>query len=58
MLKDVRDGYVSAAAACSLYGVVLAHGGRSIDLPETLALRQRMRAAPGETEATGDLAAE
>ena len=45
------------AAAYSLYGVVLAHGGQRIDHPATLALRRRMRAARDETAGRGDLAA-
>jgi len=53
VLKDVRDGYVSAKSAREHYGIVLTDGGRRIDDAATLALRQRMRAAKEETAAKG-----
>jgi N-methylhydantoinase B len=43
VLADVRDGYVSVAAAEALYGVVLADGGRAVDRPATERLRSRAR---------------
>ncbi|WP_421997899.1 hydantoinase B/oxoprolinase family protein [Reyranella sp.] len=39
VLRDVRDGIVSAAAAERVYGVALAADGRSIDARRTAALR-------------------
>lgn len=43
MLEDVRNGYVSAAAARDLYGVVVTGGGRRWQLDEdaTAALRRQ-----------------
>ena len=39
MLRDVRDGVVSAAAAERDYAVAIAKDGRSIDATRTAALR-------------------
>jgi N-methylhydantoinase B len=45
VLADVREGYVSAAAARTVYGVVLTTDGREIDEPATAAARAAIRAA-------------
>jgi N-methylhydantoinase B len=47
VLKDVTDGYVSAASARDHYGVVLSADNRKFDASATAALRQRLRAAKG-----------
>jgi N-methylhydantoinase B len=50
VVADVREGFVSAARARDVYGVVLTSDGR-VDGPATAAMRVRMRgmrhAAPG-----------
>lgn len=43
VLRDVRDGIVSAEAAARLYGVVVSGDGRSIDDAATIRLREAMR---------------
>jgi N-methylhydantoinase B len=40
VLRDVRDGLVSEAAARDIYGVALKPGGREIDEPATASLRR------------------
>ena len=45
VLDDVRQGYVSVAAAAADYGVILDSTHRQIDQPATLALRAQMRIA-------------
>ncbi|MSQ70325.1 MAG: hydantoinase B/oxoprolinase family protein [Betaproteobacteria bacterium] len=40
VLRDVRDGVVSLAAARDVYGVAIASDGRSVDSAETARLRQ------------------
>ncbi|HEY7386630.1 MAG TPA: hydantoinase B/oxoprolinase family protein [Beijerinckiaceae bacterium] len=56
VLKDVREGYVSAEAALADYGVVLHQDGSTWTLDEDATLTQRAElrsaAAPGETIAT------
>jgi N-methylhydantoinase B len=42
---DVAEGYVTAAAARSVYGVVLAADGRTVDGPATGSAREAIRAA-------------
>jgi N-methylhydantoinase B len=44
VLRDVREGYVSAARAREQYGVVLTAGGDAVDEPATAALRAKLRA--------------
>jgi N-methylhydantoinase B len=39
VLRDVRDGVVSARAAFDLYGVVLREGGKEVDSAATAARR-------------------
>lgn len=46
VLADVRNGYVSAAAARRDYGVALDAGGESVDAAETARLRAARGAAP------------
>jgi N-methylhydantoinase B len=53
VLRDVRDGYVTAQAARELYGVAI--DGKSVDQQATAALRQRMSAGK---DGKGVLAAE
>jgi N-methylhydantoinase B len=48
VLRDVREGYVSAERAREDYGVVLAAGGDDVDLDATAALRGRLRAERGQ----------
>ena len=43
VLEDVIDGKVTAAAAAAEYGVVLAAGGKTIDLAATTLARGRIR---------------
>jgi N-methylhydantoinase B len=43
VLRDVRDGVVSAAAADSVYGVIVSDGGRDIDAYATAARRAALR---------------
>jgi N-methylhydantoinase B len=43
VLADIRDGYVSVAAAEELYGVALEAGGRSVDRTATAQRRTRER---------------
>ena len=50
VLRDVRDGIVSRAAAREVYGVVIASDGRSIDDAATMLERERRRAAEQATE--------
>lgn len=45
VLADVRDDYVSEAAARDLYGVVLTPDGRAVDEAATATRRAQMRAA-------------
>jgi N-methylhydantoinase B len=45
VLRDVREGYVSAEKATELYGVVLTADGQDVDATATSALRARLRAA-------------
>ncbi len=45
VLRDVREGYVSAEAALRSYGVVLLDGDRGVDLVATRRERERVRAA-------------
>jgi N-methylhydantoinase B len=49
VLADVLDGYVGAAAARELYGVVLTADGRAVDQPATDALRHRLRTQQGSS---------
>jgi N-methylhydantoinase B len=49
VLKDVRNEFVSVAAARADYGVVIA--GDAVDEPATMALRGQMRAARNWAEA-------
>ena len=56
VLQDVIDGYVSAAAARSLYGLVLTAAGRGFDKTATLALRQRMRMKQAEAKGVSEAA--
>jgi N-methylhydantoinase B len=44
VLRDVLEGYISAAAAREQYGVVLGAVERAVDEPATNELRQRLRA--------------
>ena len=46
--SDVLNGKVSPELAATDYGVVISAGRYSPDLLETAALRERMRALPGE----------
>lgn len=46
VLEDVRDGYVSAAAARDTYGVVL--DGAAVDAAATAAARQLLRQGPSD----------
>ncbi|MSP67857.1 MAG: hydantoinase B/oxoprolinase family protein [Alphaproteobacteria bacterium] len=50
VLRDVRDGIVSADAAKRDYGVVIAAGGRTLDAPATTALRARRAAERAAAE--------
>jgi N-methylhydantoinase B len=45
VLADVREGYVTDAAAKRVYGVVAAADGRSVDADATTAAREALRAA-------------
>jgi N-methylhydantoinase B len=45
VLRDVREGYVSAAKARELYGVVLAADARAVDGAATDSLRAELKAA-------------
>jgi len=45
VLRDVRDGVVSAEAAREHYGVVLAPGGRRVDAEATAGRRAMLRGA-------------
>ncbi len=45
VLRDARDGVVSARAAGDLYGVVLSGDGRTVDAPATALRRAAMRRA-------------
>jgi N-methylhydantoinase B len=45
VLRDIREGYVSAAQAREQYGVVLAVTGVDVDAVATTALRIELRAA-------------
>jgi len=56
VLQDVVDGYVSAQAARSLYGVVLAGTGRGFDKAATSVLRQRMRMKQAEGKGVSEAA--
>jgi N-methylhydantoinase B len=47
VLRDVRDGYVSAQAALAEYGVVLDAAARAVDAAVTAAQRARLRALRG-----------
>jgi N-methylhydantoinase B len=50
VLRDVRNEFVSVAAAQDSYGVVLMEGTLTVDLPATEVLRGRMAAARGWKE--------
>ena len=43
VLRDVRDGYISAEAALAHYGVVLSESGQDFDAAATQALRRQRR---------------
>ena len=49
VLADVRDGVVSEEAARDVYGVVLRHGGLSVDQAKTAQQRERMRRQSSST---------
>ncbi len=50
VLRDVRNGFVSAAAAAAQYGVVLAPDGQAVDPAATERMRGRLRAGRGWRE--------
>ncbi len=55
VLRDVRDGIVSHAAARTCYGVVIADDGRTVDAEKTALRRKEMRASHGtENNAVAD----
>jgi len=56
VLQAVVDGTVSAQAARSLYGVVLAETGRGFDETATSALRQTMRMKQAEQKGVREAA--
>jgi N-methylhydantoinase B len=45
VLRDVRNGFVSRAAAEREYGVVLAHDGWAVEVAATATLRRKLRVA-------------
>jgi N-methylhydantoinase B len=49
VLRDVKDGVVSLAAARDAYGVVVAHDRRTVDETATAARRRELRAASAGT---------